>query len=698
MGIRITRGGGIIASMIVFAVVVTPLFAHAQTATNTTVPGVSVTTTASPTPTASAPAAASPTPVYRLQACQNASIINVRDGVSCAISTVIISLTAGITGIFTSLMDMSAALFNWSIKATVLDFGSIYQKVSDPATKAWTAIRDLANILIIGFFVFIAISIILGLQEYGQKKLIARVIIVATLINFSFLFTSIVINSSNYLAKSVYESGIAPRVPDVAGQSSTAGIADKFKQALGIQSVHSGDSTLWNQLAEQYDTVNGSMLWHSITIIVFSSIAAIAFFFASFLLIGRVIILLFLLVFSSAAFATYLIPSLAESGMGWGTWWQKLLKNSFFAPLLMVSLAISLSFANGLALGNAANLGSLTGTPTADVGINSILAYAMILGIFVLGVIIANSLASGVASRSAKLIPGLGLAMGAATGGMIGRNTAGYLAAKRKESIDGDIKQWRKDNLHLAPEKRDYSKLNKLIAQRGRAETLSKSSFDMRAGMLGSALKSAGVPEAMSKASTKNYDKTSHDAVKAAVDTAMKGAMSKKEAQDIAKSKYEEEVTQVTKTRDQARDEHEQAQTAANEYQRKNAGELQKLRDVARAEAEKNDLQNQHRNAPEAEKANLMTRIQAKDQEISAARQKIINPNAARDLQQLKNLARIKRTESREAEQDYKVTQGKVDRAANTILDQNRDDVKQLGDMNVGNKFTQVLRNNFGQK
>ena len=117
--------------------------------------------------------------------------------------------TAAIALVFVSLssliLSIAALLFNWLVDHTIIQFGTTYTDAVKKAVEtAWTAFRDIANILIIGIFTFIAISIILGLKEYGQKKMIAHVLIIAVLINFSLLFTKMIIDGSNYTATQVY--------------------------------------------------------------------------------------------------------------------------------------------------------------------------------------------------------------------------------------------------------------------------------------------------------------------------------------------------------------------------------------------------------------------------------------------------------------------------------------------------------------
>lgn len=676
--------GFIAASMAVITLVTMPVdMAYAQTT-------VSTPTTASTTDA-----------TYNLKSCQKAGVTSPVEALSCAISTVIISALAGITSVFTTLMDMSAALFNLAIQNTVIDFATIYQKVSAPATQAWTAIRDLANILIIGFFVFIAISIILGLQEYGQKKLIARVIIVATLINFSFLFTTIIINTSNYLAASIYESGIKPKAETTWGAGgATNGIAGKFKEAMGIASVRSGSPALWNELAKQHDSLDGNMWLHAFMIVIFSSIATLAFLFASFLLIARVVVLLFLLVFSAAAFATYLIPSLSSSSVGWGTWWQNLLKNSFFAPLLMLSLAVSLSFASGLSLQKNAALGAITvGDPAAKTGLESIIAYALVLGIFVLGVFVASSLANGAATRFAKLAPGLGIGATAAAGGILGRNSLGRFGAYRSHHLEDSIKREAKKQASRSPELQDLSRLKKLTAQKARYDALSKSSFDARGGMLGSMLKGAGVPAALSEAKKKSFADTTHHEAEEAVKTAMAGAIKKSDAEAMAKEKHKDARSSAEHEQSTARDEAYRARDASQRERDQHEAELQRLRteeEDAKVEQQRarDDLKNLPRTATAEDKNAVQMRLQASTDRIRKAQ------DAARPLAR----------SVRDAEQNAKRAEGRLkiaDRQVSTVtdmekstaqeyLENNKVSTQKLATQKTGGFFVQAVRRASG--
>src|SRR3989344_3723233 len=68
-------------------------------------------------------------------------------------------------------------------------------------SKAWGAVRDVANIFFIIALLYVAIKTILGLNVTDNKKLISAVIIVGLIINFSLFTTKVVIDGSNILAK-----------------------------------------------------------------------------------------------------------------------------------------------------------------------------------------------------------------------------------------------------------------------------------------------------------------------------------------------------------------------------------------------------------------------------------------------------------------------------------------------------------------
>ena len=119
----------------------------------------------------------------------------------CIVRGISTALSMGIIYLAGLVLSVAGSFMNGVLALTTVDFNaSVYTYVAPGIEAVLTVFRDIANIIIIGMFTFVAISIILGIKEFGQKKFIAHVLIIAVLINFSLLFTKIVIDASNFTA------------------------------------------------------------------------------------------------------------------------------------------------------------------------------------------------------------------------------------------------------------------------------------------------------------------------------------------------------------------------------------------------------------------------------------------------------------------------------------------------------------------
>lgn len=295
--------------------------------------------------------------------------------------------TAAIALVFVSLssliLSIAALLFNWLVDHTIIQFGTTYTDAVKKAVEtAWTAFRDIANILIIGIFTFIAISIILGLKEYGQKKMIAHVLIIAVLINFSLLFTKMIIDGSNYTATQVYTAaglGSTQAKGATVNNSTQYGIADQFMNLLGV-------STLANAWKTVNDTAVAQNGWwgpfvHGILLTVILLGAALVLFYGCFLLVSRLIMLIFLMMTASIAFASYLVPKWSGSSYGWSAWWSSLIWCAAFAPILMFLLWMTLNVSSALKNKTTGTLGGALSDPAGGNNMSALFAYLIVLGL-----------------------------------------------------------------------------------------------------------------------------------------------------------------------------------------------------------------------------------------------------------------------------------------------------------------------------
>ncbi|MEV8358491.1 hypothetical protein [Microbacterium sp. NPDC076895] len=177
-----------------------------------------------------------------------------------------------------------------SINASLLDpSGGVY--------KSWGIMRTIANVLLVIGFIAIVFSQItgLGIQNYGVKRMLPRLVVMAILINASFWICAIVVDLSNILGY-----GLKTLLANVGGQvldaSSTTGpMKDQGGNAAGwIAIVLGGAGLLWLNLGAAMLAILGAIV-SLLTIFV--------------LLIVRQALVVLLIVSAPVAFAAQILPN-----------------------------------------------------------------------------------------------------------------------------------------------------------------------------------------------------------------------------------------------------------------------------------------------------------------------------------------------------------------------------------------------------
>ena len=304
----------------------------------------------------------------------------------------------------------------------------------------WTLFRDLANIAIIGVFVFVAIMTILGSTNYGAKRLIARVLVVAILINFSLLFTQIIVEGTNFIS-----GQLAQTLPK---QEGCDGTAECFLLAFGIKNVVEGTGKVVEQISKGNGST-GAMMYGFVGGIALIGIALVLLY-GAFVMAARALLLTFAMLTSSIAFATYLLPNTAgQSYIGWSAWWSNLLKAALFGPLLLLFLTISMRVIQAAGTkGGGDALKVLADNPNE---ITPELWTSMITLIFATGMLFvairaAGSFASSIGGYgTAASLAWLPAAFGARAAARWGRNNLGGRALAKQFELEEKIKEAKKD-------------------------------------------------------------------------------------------------------------------------------------------------------------------------------------------------------------------------------------------------------------
>ncbi len=247
--------------------------------------------------------------------------------------------------------------------ATFLDFFVYYSTNSGSydnvfVSNGWGAVRDIANIFFIIILLYIAIKTVLGLGASNSKKLVAMVIVVALVINFSLFATRIVIDSTNILAKIFYNS-ITP-VNEKGGDAAPQGIEGQKQISVGIVSTFNPQSLLSNSF--KYAGNENVFIFIQILLIAITLYLTYIFFAVALLFVGRVIALWMAMIFSPFAFASFALPFDIPK-LGHKEWWKNLLENALLAPLFIFFLYLVVMFSGFLKdIISYKNIDSLSGT------------------------------------------------------------------------------------------------------------------------------------------------------------------------------------------------------------------------------------------------------------------------------------------------------------------------------------------------
>lgn len=210
-----------------------------------------------------------------------------------------------------SLVAISKFLLDFVIDKTIINsnLGNI-----EAINIGWAITRDLVNMFFIFIILYIAIATILNIGNY--KKTLVTLVIVALLVNFSLFTTKIVIDASNIFSIGFYnQMGL-----------SEVSLADKLMgKGLKIQKVFEVEKE------EQIDKDNVSKSISLFLSIIFLSVTAWVLFNMSFLLVGRFIAFIFLMILSPLAFMSFILPGLKSKIFD--EWWKTLISQSMIAPI-----------------------------------------------------------------------------------------------------------------------------------------------------------------------------------------------------------------------------------------------------------------------------------------------------------------------------------------------------------------------------
>jgi len=246
-----------------------------------------------------------------------------------------------IVSLFAWLLGVAAITLDNAVYYTVVTMGDYVGKLSAIGVT-WRILRDIGNIMFIFGFLAVGITTILNIDWYGIRKMLPMLLVGAIFLNFSLFFAEAVVDVGNLFATQFYTqiNGGNP-----AGQKSInlgnimqsvkdEGISNKLMNQLGLQRIYGTALQKGNVLDSSASIPIGFMC------IILFMVAAFVMFSLAFILIGRFVALVFLIIVAPVGFAGLAIPGLATRAK---QWWTLLFEQTITAPILMLMLYIALA-------------------------------------------------------------------------------------------------------------------------------------------------------------------------------------------------------------------------------------------------------------------------------------------------------------------------------------------------------------------
>jgi len=323
-----------------------------------------------------------------------------------------------VLGFANFMLGIAGVLLNWVVVKTVFQFSQLIGN-SQGLLVAWGILRDIGNLLLLFGFVLMGIGTILDTSKLPDKKAIPMLIIFAVLLNFSIFAAEAVIDTSNVLTSVLYSQANTDPCNTEACDINQ-GIAGHIMQSTGLSGIYALKPADASEGTKKFIVLIG--------LSIFSLIGTVVLLAAALMLAFRAITLTGLIIVSPIGFAGMAIKPL--QGMA-RKWWNMLIHQAFFAPILFLLIFVSLKVTEGFAsASNNNNLAhALTGAGTSNMGI--IMVFVLISGALIASLMAAKSFGAMGADFAVKTAGTFAFGSGA----FVGRRTIGAGSAAVSRSI-----------------------------------------------------------------------------------------------------------------------------------------------------------------------------------------------------------------------------------------------------------------------
>lgn len=191
--------------------------------------------------------------------------------------------------------------------------------------QAWSLFRNIGNILFVIALLFVIFSQVtgIGIDNYGIKRILPKLIVTAIIVNFSYIICGLLVDLSNIIGDSI--KNIFESVKFTAGDKPSDGLGPAGIITAIVAAIGGGAAVFAGGAAGLSIIAGGGLLTILVPILTFLASAVIAGFFAMLMLGVRQALVIIMIVISPIAFVLYAIPNTNPLFKKWFTLFRGLL-------------------------------------------------------------------------------------------------------------------------------------------------------------------------------------------------------------------------------------------------------------------------------------------------------------------------------------------------------------------------------------
>ena len=191
--------------------------------------------------------------------------------------------------------------------------------------QAWSLFRNIGNILFVIALLFVIFSQVtgIGIDNYGIKRILPKLIVTAIIVNFSYIICGLLVDLSNIIGNSI--KNIFESVQFTAGDKPSDGLGPVGIITFLVAAISGGAAAVAGVTVAGSIIGGGGLLTILVPILTFLASAVIAGFFAMLMLGVRQALVIIMIVISPVAFVLYAIPNTNPIFKKWFTLFRGLL-------------------------------------------------------------------------------------------------------------------------------------------------------------------------------------------------------------------------------------------------------------------------------------------------------------------------------------------------------------------------------------